>query len=76
MTVLPGIYRALVAGNSDPQGRRRLLVTAPAILGIEPRWAEACLPCRARAVPAIGSTVWLQFEGGDPGLPVWVGVRA
>jgi hypothetical protein len=75
MTVLPGIYRALVVGNSDPLGRKRLLVTAGEILGAEPRWAEACVPYRSRAVPAVGASVWLQFEGGDPGLPVWVGTR-
>lgn len=75
MTVLPGIYRALVVGHNDPQGRKRLLVTAPGLLGPEAVWAEACMPCRSRAVPAVGSSVWLQFEGGDPGLPVWVGTR-
>ena len=76
MTVLPGIYRALVVGNGDPQGRKRLLVTAPGLLGLEALWAEACVPYRSRALPAVGSSVWLQFEGGDPGLPVWVGARA
>jgi hypothetical protein len=75
MTVLTGIYRALVVGNSDPLGRKRLLVSAAEVLGAEPRWAEACLPYRSRAIPAVGSSVWLQFEGGDTGLPVWVGTR-
>jgi hypothetical protein len=75
MTVLPGIYRALVVGSSDPQVRKRLLVTVPGLLGPGALWAEACMPCRSRAVPAVGSSAWPQFEGGDPGLPVWVGVR-
>lgn len=75
MTVLAGIHRATVVGTSDPDGQRRLLVTAPGVLGPDPVWAEACVPCRSRAVPKVGSQVWLMFEGGDPGLPVWIGVR-
>lgn len=37
--------------------------------------ADACVPCRSRAVPAVGNSVWLQFEGGDPGLPVELATR-
>lgn len=75
MTVLAGIYRATVVSNADPSGHRRLLVIAPGILPPEPVWSEACVPSRSRAIPPVGSTVWIQFEGGDPGRPVWVGVR-
>jgi len=24
-------------------------------------------------LPAVGSTVWAEFEQGDPGYPIWVG---
>jgi uncharacterized protein involved in type VI secretion and phage assembly len=25
-------------------------------------------------VPPVGTEVWIAFEGGDPELPVWMGV--
>ena len=29
-----------------------------------------------RSVPNVGQQVWVMFEGGDPDLPVWVGVQS
>ena len=26
------------------------------------------------AVPAVGAGVWVAFEGGNPSLPVWMGI--
>jgi hypothetical protein len=75
VTVLPGIYRATVVKNVDPSGHRRLLVSAPDVLSVESAWSEACVSVRSKGVPPVGSTVWLQFEGGDPSRPVWIGVH-
>lgn len=75
MSTFHGIYRAVVVNNADPDGRKRLLVECPGVLDPQPRWAEACVPHRSRALPPVGSTVWLQFEAGDVTRPVWVGVR-
>ena len=70
-----GIYRAIVMDNVDPQGLRRLEVSVPAVLGENERvWAAACVPAGSRGRPGVGSVVWVQFEGGEPEKPVWVGV--
>jgi uncharacterized protein involved in type VI secretion and phage assembly len=41
-------------------------------------WALPCLPFAGIqsgmfVVPAIGSTVWIEFEQGNPDYPIWVG---
>jgi hypothetical protein len=70
-----GIYRAIVTNNSDPEGLRRLEVSVPEVFGAAASvWAAACVPAGSRARPGVGSLVWVQFEGGDPRRPVWVGV--
>jgi hypothetical protein len=69
-----GIYRGVVTGAVDPQGRRRLRVQLPSLLEGDDVWAEPCVPTRSRASPALGSVVWVMFEGGDIKFPVWVGV--
>lgn len=70
-----GIYRATVVGNADPQGRRRLQVVVPDLIGAGAVWAEACVAPGSRAQPHVGSAVWVQFEGGNAAHPVWLGVR-
>jgi hypothetical protein len=69
-----GLYRALVIATDDPLGQRRLKVKVPAVLGDVAVWALACIPAGSRAAPRAGTTVWIQFEGGDPASPVWLGV--
>jgi hypothetical protein len=70
------VYRAVVDENHDPQRRGRLQVSVPRA-GVNSTWAEACLPpvpMVLLALPAVGSTVWVQFEEGDRSRPVWTGI--
>ena len=80
MSQLFGKYRATVADNADPENRGRVRISNPGLLGkrVHP-WAEACLPIPSGAgaellpLPPIGSSVWVEFEAGDPAAPIWSG---
>ena len=75
MSTYPGIYRAVVMDDNDPDKLRRLKVQVPDVHGSESSsWASACVPAGSRRQPKIGSSVWVMFEGGDPARPVWMGV--
>lgn len=42
-------------------------------------WAMPCVPYAGPQVgflmlPEVGSGVWIEFEGGDPSYPIWVGM--
>jgi hypothetical protein len=73
-----GKYRGRVVENLDPLALGRVLVECPALAGAPPNWA---LPCVAYAGPEVGAlltpsinaSVWLEFEGGDPNVPIWSG---
>ena len=73
-----GPFRGIVLNNLDPLGRGRLIVEVPAISGALLNWAEPCMPYTElikgdSAIPPIGTNVWVEFEGGDPNYPVWIG---
>jgi uncharacterized protein involved in type VI secretion and phage assembly len=79
-----GKFRGTVTQNVDPMMRGRLLCMVPDVLGSVPSsWAEPCVPLAGPTgppmgvflVPPIGAGVWVEFEQGDPGKPVWVGCR-
>ena len=74
MTNYYGLYRGVVVGTDDPLRQRRLGVKVPDVRGDATVWALACVPAGSRAVPRVGKSVWVQFEGGDPDFPVWLGV--
>ena len=67
--------------NIDPNGVGRLLVQVPDVTSLTPTsWAMPCAPLAGPGgpmgvymVPPIGSSVWVEFENGDPDYPVWVG---
>lgn len=74
-----GKYRGVVINVFDPERRGRIVVQVPAIYkdGLS-GWAEPCLlltGIRAGllALPQIGSSVWVEFEQGDPERPIWCG---
>lgn len=73
-----GKYRGVVVNNIDPLGESRLLVNVPAVPHALNMWAQACVPYAGilegfHVIPAIGSNVWVEFEGGNPSYPLWVG---
>jgi hypothetical protein len=80
----PGLYRATVTINVDPEFRGRLQLMIPDVLSFVPAtWAEPCSPLAGPTgpgmgvymVPPIGSGVWVMFEHGDVNRPVWMGCR-
>jgi hypothetical protein len=69
-----GVYRGVVMNDVDPTSQLRVQVQVTAVLGNQPLWAMPCRPVGAAAVPAVGASIWVAFEGGDPSLPVWMGI--
>lgn len=74
-----GKYRGIVRDNADPLQLGRVTAEVPAVLGGEPTgWAWPCAPYAGDGegsffLPPIGAGVWIEFEGGDPDHPIWVG---
>jgi hypothetical protein len=67
-----GTYRGVVFDNQDPLGKNRLRLKIPQVLFDEiTQW---CWGQGSSANPAVGTGVWVTFEGGDPSFPVWAGV--
>jgi uncharacterized protein involved in type VI secretion and phage assembly len=79
-----GKYRGTVVLNVDPELRGRITCLVPDVLGTTPSsWCEACTPLAGPTgapmgvymVPPIGAGVWIEFEQGDPGKPIFAGCR-
>jgi uncharacterized protein involved in type VI secretion and phage assembly len=79
-----GKYRGTVTANVDPEQRGRIQVEVPDVLfEIPSTWAESCVPLSGTTgfpmgmyvVPPVDAAVWVEFEHGDPNLPIWVGCR-
>lgn len=74
-----GKYRGTVINNIDPEQRGRIQAIVPAVSNVVPTsWAMPCVPIAGKSqgifcVPQMGAGVWMEFEGGDPDKPVWVG---
>lgn len=75
-----GKFRGSVTDDDDPQKRARVRLRVPAVLGdAETDWALPCLPWGGVAghglycVPGVGAQVWVEFEEGDIGRPLWTG---
>ncbi|MCK4787492.1 MAG: hypothetical protein KAV87_27285 [Desulfobacteraceae bacterium] len=74
-----GKYQGMVINNVDIRKVGRLLVQVPDVMGTGvSSWAKPCLPVTGLqmgiyCIPAINAKVWVEFEGGDPDQPIWVG---
>ena len=74
-----GKYRGEVENNLDPLGLGRVQVSVPDVLGDgQLAWAMPCLPGAGPGVglftiPPTGAKIWVEFERGDPGYPIWCG---
>lgn len=73
-----GKYRGKVSDNVDPLFLGRILPIVPAVSPLPLTWALPCVPYAGLevgfyAIPPIDANVWIEFEGGDPDLPIWTG---
>jgi uncharacterized protein involved in type VI secretion and phage assembly len=74
-----GKYRGIVSDIQDPLFLGRIKARVPDVLGdAESGWALPCAPFGGSssgffALPTSGSSVWIEFEHGDPDYPIWVG---
>ncbi|HEX8653860.1 MAG TPA: phage baseplate assembly protein V [Allosphingosinicella sp.] len=73
-----GKFRGKVIENVDPLFQGRIIAEVPAVSGSILNWALPCTPYAGLdvgfyAIPPIGANVWVEYEGGDPNYPVWVG---
>src|SRR5258708_38958332 len=70
-----GKYRAAVLNNADPQLQGRIQVQLGDRYGLFPStWAMPAFPFAGIAsgmvaLPPVGSSVWVEFEAGDPHDP-------
>lgn len=69
-----GKYRAYVVDVNDPENRGRIKVSVPAVtMEYHTTWCEPCFPYGEFSTPNVGECVWIEFQQGDLGKPVWVG---
>ncbi|CAN5774258.1 hypothetical protein BH10ACI4_BH10ACI4_32530 [soil metagenome] len=74
-----GKYRGTVLGNLDPMQIGRVMVEVLDVLGAsQSTWAMPCVPAAELksgiiSLPPVGAHVWVEFEQGDPSLPIWSG---
>jgi uncharacterized protein involved in type VI secretion and phage assembly len=75
-----GKYRGKVTANKDELRLGRIRATVPAVFGSdrETGWALPAVPYAGKGVgfffiPPEKANVWIEFEGGDPDIPIWSG---
>lgn len=71
-----GKYRGIV--EEVDATKMRVKATVPAVLAQTSAWATPCVPFAGKGegfvfLPAVGSGVWIEFEGGDVHYPIWTG---
>jgi hypothetical protein len=70
-----GKYSGSVVSNADATKTGILSVIVPSVFG--PTMQVDARPCFAFGqffVPADGTKVWVEFEGGDTQYPIWTGI--
>src|SRR5438094_5756212 len=69
-------YTGIVEDNSDADKLGQIQVSVPSIFPPDEKvQARAALPYGYFFVPEKQAKVWVEFEGGDPGLPLWTGIQ-
>jgi uncharacterized protein involved in type VI secretion and phage assembly len=75
-----GKYRGKVTANKDRLRLGRIRASVPAVFGSdrETGWALPAVPYAGKGVgfffiPPEDANVWIEFEGGDPDIPIWSG---
>lgn len=74
-----GKYRGVVVNTQDPLNMARIRASVPSVLGnAVSDWAAPASPYAGQgigffALPRVGDVAWIEFEAGDPSLPIWVG---
>ncbi len=73
-----GKYRGVVSDTADPSNLGRIKVTLENFPAAASGWCMPCVPYAGPnvgwfVIPERGAHVWVEFEGGDPSLPIWVG---
>jgi hypothetical protein len=76
-----GKYGGVVTANDGSSGGLKpgsIEVKVPAVLGDTPMWALPCVPYAGSkvgffAMPPVGASVWVEFEGGRRDHPIWTG---
>jgi uncharacterized protein involved in type VI secretion and phage assembly len=75
-----GKYRGTVTDIDDNEGKiGRIKAKVPAVFGdTESPWALPALPFAGPKhglflLPEVDDGVWIEFEGGNPALPIWSG---
>ena len=77
--VFYGKYRGKVTDNRDPLMQGRIRATVPAVFGDkETGWALPSAPYGGKGVgfffvPPVEANVWVEFERGNPEVPIWSG---
>lgn len=70
-----GKYTGIIIDNRDTAQLGELVVSVPSIFPRDTVTARAALPFGFFFVPEVGAKVWVEFEGGESGLPLWTGVQ-
>jgi Type VI secretion system/phage-baseplate injector OB domain len=69
-----GKFRGTVVNNVDPEQVGRLQLQVPDVLGATASgWALPSFPPGVFSIPAVGSSVWVEFEAGNLDSPIWSG---